>query len=145
MEEGFRLWGLWETVREGSGDGASFSMQEFHRGTWEGASFPWGLRKITGLGRKPQPLRLHECEALATLRHVYLGSFFMDPKDIRGLSLRAMWNFFRRTGLSLHGPRKGAQRAGKAYVHRDRKGSTRTYSVLFYGNVCFSIWRLLWP
>jgi hypothetical protein len=40
-----------------------------------------------GLGRKPQPLCLHECEALVTLRHVYLGSFFfMDPKDIRGLN-----------------------------------------------------------
>jgi hypothetical protein len=23
-----------------------------------------------------------ECEALATLRHVYLGSFFLEPKDI---------------------------------------------------------------
>jgi hypothetical protein len=53
-----------------------------------------------GLGTKPQPMCLCECEALATLRQIYLGSFFMDPKDIRGLSLGATWNFFRKTGLS---------------------------------------------
>jgi hypothetical protein len=84
---------------------------------------------MTRLGRKPQPLCLHECEALVTLRHICLGSFFMDPKDIRGLNLGAVWNFFR-TGLSSLGPRKGAQGAGKAYVYRDRKGSTHTYSIL---------------
>jgi hypothetical protein len=56
-------------------------------------------RYVTGLGRKPQPLCLREREALATLRHIYLGSFFMDRKDITSLSLGANWNFFRRTGL----------------------------------------------
>jgi hypothetical protein len=30
---------------------------------------------------------LCECEALALLRHVYLGSFFLDPDDIMSLSL----------------------------------------------------------
>jgi hypothetical protein len=35
----------------------------------------------------------------------------MDPKDIRGLSLGAMWTCFRRTGLSGIGPSK-TQRAG---------------------------------
>jgi hypothetical protein len=30
---------------------------------------------------------LYECEALATHRLTYLGSFFLDPEDIRGLSL----------------------------------------------------------
>jgi hypothetical protein len=35
----------------------------------------------------------------------------LDPEDIRGLSLRAIWNFFRRTGLSWLGPSEGAQRA----------------------------------
>jgi hypothetical protein len=49
---------------------------------------------------QPHPLCLRECEALATLRHVYLGSLYMDPQDIRGLSLGAIWNFFRRVGLS---------------------------------------------
>jgi hypothetical protein len=53
---------------------------------------------------------LCECAALATLRHIYLGYFSLDPADVRGLSLRAIWNFFR-TGLSRIGPSEGAQRA----------------------------------
>jgi hypothetical protein len=42
---------------------------------------------------------LCECEALATHRHTYLGSFFLDPEDVRELSLGAIWNFIQRTGL----------------------------------------------
>jgi hypothetical protein len=42
---------------------------------------------------------LCECEALATLRHIYLGSFFLDPENVRDLSIRVIWKFFRRTGL----------------------------------------------
>jgi hypothetical protein len=34
-------------------------------------------------------------EVLASLRHTYLGSFFLDPEDIRKLSLGAIWNFGR--------------------------------------------------
>jgi len=34
--------------------------------------------------RKPQST-LCECEALATLRHAYLGSFFLDPENIMNL------------------------------------------------------------
>jgi hypothetical protein len=63
----------------------------------------------------------------------------MDPKDIRGLSLGAVWNFFRRTGLSCLGPRKGAKRAGKAYMHWDHRGSTRTYSILFYSILFYKL------
>jgi hypothetical protein len=33
-----------------------------------------------------------ECEALASLRHAYLGSFFLDPEDIRKLGMGAIWN-----------------------------------------------------
>jgi hypothetical protein len=36
---------------------------------------------------------LCECEALASLRYTYLGSFFMDPKDVRELSIGAIWCF----------------------------------------------------
>jgi hypothetical protein len=50
---------------------------------------------------------LCECEALATLRHIYLGSFFLDPENVRDLSLRAIWNFFRRTGLLWLGSNEG--------------------------------------
>jgi hypothetical protein len=39
------------------------------------------------------------CEALASLRHSYLGSFFLDPEDIRKLSIGAIWNFAKGTGL----------------------------------------------
>jgi len=42
---------------------------------------------------------LCECEALASLRHVYLGSFFLDPEDIKSLGLGAIWNFSKVTGL----------------------------------------------
>jgi hypothetical protein len=42
---------------------------------------------------------LCECEALASLRHVHLGSFFYDPEDIKILSLRAIWNLGKGTGL----------------------------------------------
>jgi len=40
-----------------------------------------------------------ECEALASLRHAYLGSFFLDPEDIRELGVGAIWNFAKGTGL----------------------------------------------
>jgi hypothetical protein len=42
---------------------------------------------------------LCECEALASLRHMYLGSFFLELEDIRSLGLGAIWNFSRATGL----------------------------------------------
>jgi len=40
-----------------------------------------------------------KCEALASLRHTHLGSFFLDPEDIRKLSKGAIWNFAKGTGL----------------------------------------------
>jgi hypothetical protein len=42
---------------------------------------------------------LCECEALASLRHAHLGSFLLDPEDIRELGVAAIWNFARVTGL----------------------------------------------
>ena len=42
---------------------------------------------------------LCECEALASLRHTYLGSFFLDLEDIRVLGVGAIWNFGKGTGL----------------------------------------------
>jgi len=42
---------------------------------------------------------LCECEALATLTHTYLCSFFFDPEDVRSLSLGEIWNFTKGTGL----------------------------------------------
>jgi len=40
-----------------------------------------------------------ECEALASLRHAHLGSFFLEPEDIKSISLGAIWNFSKVTGL----------------------------------------------
>jgi len=42
-------------------------------------------------------------EALASLRHTYLGSFFLDPKDVRSLSLGAIWNFSKGKGFPCLG------------------------------------------
>jgi len=43
---------------------------------------------------------LREREVLALLRHVYLGSFLLDTGDIKSLSLGAIRNFTKVTGLS---------------------------------------------
>jgi hypothetical protein len=64
-----------------------------------------------GAGEETSAHVLCECEAVATRRHIYLGSFFLDPETVRGLSLWATWNFFRRTGLLRLGSNEGAQRA----------------------------------
>jgi hypothetical protein len=42
---------------------------------------------------------LCECEALASLRHRYLGSFFLNPEEIRVLVVGAIWNFAKVTRL----------------------------------------------
>ena len=42
---------------------------------------------------------LCESPALASLRHAYLGSFFLDPEDSKSLSLGAICNFSKRTGF----------------------------------------------
>jgi hypothetical protein len=43
---------------------------------------------------------LCECEALASLRHAYLSSFFLEPEDIKSVSLGAIWNFSKAMGLT---------------------------------------------
>jgi hypothetical protein len=50
-----------------------------------------------------------ECEALASLRHVHLGSFFLELEDIKTIILGAVWNFSKATSLPLN--RLGSQRA----------------------------------
>jgi hypothetical protein len=54
---------------------------------------------------------LCECEVLASLRHAYLGSFFLDPEDIRVLGMEAIWNFAKGTGLLKPSTEYGAQTA----------------------------------
>jgi hypothetical protein len=42
---------------------------------------------------------LCECEALASLRHAYLGSLFLDPEDIRETGMGTIWNSAKGTEL----------------------------------------------
>jgi len=42
---------------------------------------------------------LCECEALASLRHTHLGSFFLYPENIKKLRVEAIWNFAKGTEL----------------------------------------------
>jgi hypothetical protein len=42
---------------------------------------------------------LCECETLASLRHAHLGSFFLDPEDIKSIRLGPIWKFSKVTGL----------------------------------------------
>jgi len=42
---------------------------------------------------------LGDCEALASLRHMHLGSFFLDPEDIKVLGVGAIWNLVKETSL----------------------------------------------
>jgi hypothetical protein len=42
---------------------------------------------------------LCECEALASFRYPYLGSFFLDPDNIKKLGVGAIWHFGNATGL----------------------------------------------
>jgi hypothetical protein len=84
---------------------------------------------------------LCECEALATLTRTHLGSFFLEPEDIKGLNLRVIWNFTKRAGLLWLECIYGAQRVCKKPTCI---GTTRDwpiiYSILFYSNsFCYSL------
>jgi len=57
------------------------------------------LCRKCGVGEETLAHILCECEVLASLRHAYLGSFFLEPKDIRSLGLGAIWNYSRVVGL----------------------------------------------
>jgi hypothetical protein len=57
------------------------------------------LYRRCGTGNEKSAHILGECEALASFRHVYLGSFFLEPEDNQRISLGAIWNFTRATGL----------------------------------------------
>jgi hypothetical protein len=79
-----------------------------------------------------------EWKALAALRHTYLGSFFLDPDDVRSLNLGAIWNLIKRTGLLWLGHQFKGHKGPviKACVHRDLKGSN-SFIILLYS--------ILWP
>jgi len=67
-------------------------------GSFFGPRGIWGFKKC-GTEEETSVHVPCECEALASLRHAYLGSFFLGPEDIRKLSLGAIWNFAKWAGL----------------------------------------------
>ena len=54
---------------------------------------------------------LCECEALASLRHTYVGSFFLYTEDIKSLSLGPSGNLVKEQGTVNLASEHGAQRA----------------------------------
>jgi len=56
-------------------------------------------RRKCGTGEETSVHILCECEALASLRYTYLGSFFLDTDDIKKLGMGAIWCFGNTTGL----------------------------------------------
>jgi len=44
---------------------------------------------------------LCDCEALASLSHVYLGSFFLETEDFKSIIRGAIWNFNKVRQLFL--------------------------------------------
>jgi len=75
---------------------------------------------------------LCDCDALATHRHTYLGSFLLDPEDVRSLSLGTVWNFLG-IGLPWHGHQFNWHKrlVKNVCVHQDRKG-LNPFIILFY-------------
>jgi hypothetical protein len=56
------------------------------------------LCRWCGAGEETSAHALCECEALASCRHAYLGSF-LEPEDIKNLNLGAIWNYSKAVGL----------------------------------------------
>jgi hypothetical protein len=64
---------------------------------------------------------LCECEALASLRHAYLGSFLLEPEDIKCLGLGAIWNYIKVTGLPrFHMGHKGPVKSRPRCIGAER-------------------------
>ena len=51
------------------------------------------------VGEETRAHILCECKVLASLRRAYLGSFFLEPKDIWIIGLGAIWNYNRVVSL----------------------------------------------
>ena len=57
------------------------------------------LRRRCGAEDEHSAHIICDCESLESLRHAYLGSFLLDPEDIKSIILGAIWNFIKVTGL----------------------------------------------
>jgi hypothetical protein len=84
---------------------------------------------------------LCECEALATPRHAYLGSSFLDPRDVRSLRPGAFRNFSTGTELPWCGIRlwdTGGRSKGLD-ISGSKALETNHYSILFHSILFYSI------
>ena len=57
------------------------------------------LCRKCGVGEETSAHILCDCEALASIRHAYLGSFFLEPEGIRRSDLGTIWNYTNASGL----------------------------------------------
>ena len=57
------------------------------------------LCRKCGVGEETSAHILCECEILASFRQAHLGSFFLEPEDMKSLGLGAIWNYCRAVGL----------------------------------------------
>jgi len=78
--------------------------QELISGTCLGAkakflSFDRTQSRAVRLKEETSAHVLCECEALASFRHMYPGSFFLEPEDMKNISLGAIWNFSKVRGF----------------------------------------------
>jgi len=69
------------------------------------------MRRKCGTEEETSVHILCECEVLASLRHAHLGSFFLDPEDIRELGMGTIWNYAKGTRLLQPSTEYGAQAA----------------------------------
>ena len=76
-----------------------------------GLSNHTAIRKCGMEGETSVHILCCECETLVSLGHAHLGSFFLDPEDIMNLSIGAIWNCSKGTGLLHIVSDRGAQRA----------------------------------
>jgi hypothetical protein len=58
------------------------------------------LHRRCGAQKETSAHVLRTCEVLVTLRHHYLGSFSLDPEDVRNLVLESNWVFIK--GQNAH-------------------------------------------
>jgi hypothetical protein len=57
------------------------------------------LSRRCGVREETSAHILCKCEVLASLRHAYLSSLFLEPTDIQSTSLGAIWSFSKDSGL----------------------------------------------
>jgi len=54
---------------------------------------------VCGTEEETSPHIFRECEALASLRHAHVDSFYLNSDDIMNQNIGTIWNFSKGTGL----------------------------------------------